>query len=354
MSFGSSNDEIPPELQRYSRQIRFPRFGIESQRRLSRSVALVVGCGALGSIICNTLTRAGVGRLKIVDRDFLEISNLQRQVLFDENDVANNLPKAIAAAEKLRVINSQVEIEPIVADVDSSNIEAFADGVNIILDGTDNFEVRFLINDVSIKHSIPWVYGGCLGADGQTMTIIPGQTACLNCLLLDGPPPPGTTPTCDSFGILSPIINVIASLQANEAIKILSGNQDAINRKLSIFSLWENDFRQMNVSNLRDKVNCPTCKQGRLEWLSGQRGSHSAVLCGRNAVQLSFPEREAISLEQLEQRLRPLGRVERNRFLLRFFVNEFSITAFPDGRAIVSGTDDVSVARKLYVQYLGA
>ncbi len=347
-------NEIPEPLQRYSRQIRFPPIGVDGQTRLANSTALVVGCGALGSVLCNTLARSGIGRLRIVDRDFLEISNLQRQVLFDELDVANHLPKAIAAAEKLERINSAIAIEPIVADVEPTNVESFLDDVDIILDGTDNFEVRFLLNDVSVKHSIPWIYGGCLGADGQTMTILPSETACLNCLMLDGPPPPGTTPTCDAFGILSPIINVIASIQANEAIKILSGNRDAVSRKLSIVGLWDNTFRQMDVSTLRDRVDCPTCRQQQFQWLNGQRGSQSAVLCGRNAVQLSFAGRESISLDQLESRLAPLGRVERNKFLIKFTVDRFSITAFPDGRAIVSGTDDITLARKLYAQYLGA
>jgi adenylyltransferase/sulfurtransferase len=354
MSEANKPEEIPPELQRYSRQIRFPPLGIDGQQQLWNSRALIIGCGALGSIISNTLARAGVGRLRIVDRDFLEISNLQRQVLFDEADVANNLPKAIAAAGKLRAINSEIEIEPIVSDVDPANVESFLDDVDVILDGTDNFEIRFLINDISIKHSIPWVYGGCLGADGQTMTIIPNQSACLNCLMLDGPPPPGSTPTCDSFGILSPVINVIASIQAMEAIKILSGHIEAVSRKLSIFSLWENEMRQLDVSKLREKVNCPACKQQQFAWLSGERGSHSAILCGRNAVQLSFPSRERISLDQLEERLNPLGRVEKNRFLLKFYVENFAITVFPDGRAIISGTDDIVVARTLYTQYLGS
>ena len=354
MNTADPNDEIPDELQRYSRQIRFPPFGIEGQQRLRNSSALVIGCGALGSIICNTLTRSGVGRLRIVDRDFLEVSNLQRQVLFDEDDVKNNLPKSIAAAKKLSRINSEVEVEPVVADATAVNIESFSSGMDIILDGTDNFEIRFLVNDVSVKHSMPWVYGGCLGADGQTMTILPGETACLNCLMLEGPPPPGTSATCDSFGILAPIINLIASIQANEAIKIMSGNRDSISRKLTIVSLWENQFRQMDLSQLRDNVDCPTCKQHKFEWLSGDRGSQSAVLCGRNAVQLSFPQREAISLEQLESRLKSLGAVERNRFLLKFSVGDYSITAFPDGRTIVSGTDDIAIARKVHAQYLGS
>ena len=238
------------------------------------------------------MARAGVGFLRIVDRDFLEKSNLQRQVLYDEADVENGLPKAIAAANKLRGINSEIEVEPLVADVDASNIESLCNDIDVILDGSDNFEIRFLINDVAVKHSIPWVYGGCLGADGQTMTILPGQSACLNCLMLDGPPPPGTTPTCDSFGVLSPIINVVASIQSSEAIKILSGNIKAVSRKLNVFALWDNDVRQLDISKLRDQVDCPTCKQRIFEWLSGDRGSHSAVLCGRNAVQLSFPDRQ--------------------------------------------------------------
>ena len=344
---------------RYARQIRFPAIGESGQASIQDSHVLIVGCGALGSVIANTLARAGVGRLRIVDRDFLEQSNLQRQVLYDEADVASGLPKAIAAAKKLRAINSEIEVEPIVSDVDASNIESYlkSDGgrkVNLILDGSDNFEIRFLINDVAVKHAIPWVYGGCLGADGQTMTIIPGDTACLNCLMLDGPPPPGTTPTCDSFGILAPIINVVASFQSNEALKILSGNQAAISRKLNVFSMWENENRQLDVSNLRDKVDCPTCDKRQFEWLSGERGSHSAVLCGRNAVQLSFPDRQSVSLSELEARLSPLGRVESNSFLLRFHIDGFVITVFPDGRAIVGGTEEIGVARKMYAQYLGS
>jgi len=349
-----STAKIPAELERYSRQIRFPAIGIEGQQRLSRSTALVIGCGALGSIICNTLVRAGVGTLRMVDRDFVELSNLQRQVLYDEHDVAANLPKVIAAAEKLRAINSNVRIEPILSDVDAGNIESFLENVDVILDGTDNFEIRFLINDVSVKHSIPWIYGGCLGADGQTMSILPSETACLNCLMLDGPPPPGTTPTCDAFGILAPIINVIASIQSIEAIKILTGARAAVSRKLKVFSLWDNEMRSMDVSGLRDAVDCPTCKGRQFRWLAGQRGSQSAVLCGRNAVQLSFSEREPVSLESLESRLSSLGAVQRNRFLLKFTIEDYVITVFADGRAIISGTDEISVARRLYAQYVGS
>lgn len=347
-------DNQPASIEsRYSRQIRFPGIGDAGQQRLGRSRALIVGCGALGSVIANTLARAGVGRLRIVDRDFVEKTNLQRQVLYDESDVENGLPKAIAAAEKLKRINSEIDIEAIVADVDALNIESLCQDVDVILDGTDNFEIRFLINDASVRYSIPWIYGGCLGADGQTMSILPGETACLHCLMLDGPPPPGTTETCDSFGILSPIINVIASIQSCEAIKILSGNRDAVSRQLSLFSLWENDVRQMDLSRLRDQVDCPTCKRHQFDWLDGKRAAHSAVLCGRNAVQISYADRHAISLERLNERLKGLGRVEMNSFLLRFYVDTFILTIFADGRAIISGTDDISVARKLYSTYFG-
>ena len=338
---------------RYSRQIRFPQIGEDGQAKLRDSRVLLVGCGALGSSIADTLVRAGVGFLRIIDRDFLELSNLQRQVLFDENDVEQMLPKAVAAAQHLRRINSTVTIEPIVADVDAGNIEGFAQDVDLIMDGSDNFEIRFLINDVSVKHSIPWVYGGCLGADGQTMTILPGQTGCLNCLMLDGPPPPGTTPTCDSFGILSPIINVIASIQSLEAIKILTRQFDAVSKKLQVFSLWDNQMRSIDLSQLRDKVDCPTCRQRTFAWLTGEQGSQTAVLCGRNSVQLSFSEREKIDLGELAGRLEKLGRVKLNQFMLRFFADDITITVFKDSRAIISGTDDPTIARKIYTQYLG-
>ena len=339
---------------RYSRQIRFPQIGEDGQAKLRDARVLLVGCGALGSSIADTLVRSGVGFLRIVDRDFLEISNLQRQVLFDENDVEQMLPKAVAAAQHLRRINSTAVIEPIVADVDAGNIEGFAQNVDLIMDGSDNFEIRFLINDVSIKHTIPWVYGGCLGADGQTMTILPGQSGCLNCLMLDGPPPPGTTATCDSFGILSPIINVIASIQSLEAIKILTKRFDAVSKKLQVFSLWENQMRSIDVSQLRDKVDCPACKQRTFAWLSGEQGSQSAVLCGRNSVQLSFGDCKQINLNELASRLEKLGEVKLNQFMLRFLSGEFTITVFKDSRAIITGTDDPAVARKIYTQYLGS
>ncbi|HJN10395.1 MAG: ThiF family adenylyltransferase [Pirellulaceae bacterium] len=338
-------------LDRYIRQMRYPPLGKSGQQQLSTSSALICGCGALGSVLANTLARAGVGHLRIVDRDFLELNNLQRQVLYDEQDVAAGIPKAIAAQNKLRAINSDVDIEAIVTDVDHTNIASLVDGVEMILDGTDNFETRYLLNDASINFNIPWVYGGCIGAEGQTMTIVPGDTPCLRCLMPESPPP-GSTPTCDTAGILGPIINVIASIEACEAIKILSGHREAINRTLMVFELWDNRVRQVKLDSLQG-IECETCDQRKFPWLAGQRGSHTAILCGRNAVQLSFPDRQPLSLESLAEKLRGMGEVSGNRFLLRLTVDEYLITVFPDGRAIIGGTEDITEAKTVYAKYIG-
>ncbi|MGO9111737.1 MAG: ThiF family adenylyltransferase [Thermoguttaceae bacterium] len=340
-----------PDLSRYARQMRYAPLGEEGQRRLAASRALICGCGALGSLLANTLVRAGVGTVRLVDRDFVELSNLHRQSLFDEADVAAGLPKAVAAAEKLRKINASVEIEPMVAHVGPENVEPLCEGMDVILDGTDNFETRYLLNDAAVHLNLPWVYGGCVGAEGQTMTIVPGETGCLRCLLPECPPP-GSTPTCDTAGVLAPIVGVIASIQAQEAIKILSGNRSAISRQLTVIDLWQNRFLQLDVRNLRDRADCPACKQRQFIWLAGQQGSRAAVLCGRNAVQLTQPG-PSVPLDALARRLEGVGRVTRNPFLLRLKVEEFEITLFPDGRAIIQGTDDTTVARTVYARYVG-
>ena len=333
--------------------MRFAPLGEAGQEAIARGRALVVGCGALGSVIANTLCRAGVGKLRIVDRDFLELNNLQRQVLYDEADVASGLPKAIAAANKLRAINSQIEIEPIVADISAANIIELMQDVDVVVDGTDNFETRYLLNDAALKLSIPWVYGGCIGAEGQSMTILPGETPCLRCLMPDAPPP-GATPTCDSAGILGPIINVIASIEAMEALKILAGKREATSRVLSVIDLWDNRLRQVKLESLQaQRAECPACQGREYPWLAGERGSHTAVLCGRNAVQLSVPA-GALSLDELEQKLAGLGRVSRNAFLLRFAIDDYQLTIFPDGRAIISGTEDIAAAKTIYARYIGA
>ena len=339
------------DLSRYARQMRFSPLGEAGQRRLSQSRALLCGCGALGSAIANALVRAGVGLLRIVDRDFVELSNLQRQSLFDEADAAAGVPKAVAAAEKLRRINSTVTVEPIVADIAPSNIEKYCDGVDLILDGTDNFETRFLMNDAAVKLGLPWIYGGCVGAEGQAMTILPGKTPCLRCLMPECPAP-GSVPTCDAVGILGPIVGVIASFEAVEAIKILSGAREAVSRRLMVVDLWQNRTRQIDVYKLRDEVDCVTCKHRDFAWLSGRLGSRTAVLCGRNAVQLSHPD-TTISLDALAQRLEGVGKLTRNQFFLRLKVEGYEVTIFADARAVISGVDDIATARAVYAKYIG-
>jgi adenylyltransferase/sulfurtransferase len=352
-SESNSNSETDSKRNRYSRQIQYSAIGEAGQARISGSTVLLVGCGALGCVLANTLVRAGVGKIRLLDRDWVELTNLQRQSLFTEKDVADELPKAIAASRRLAEVNSTVEIEPHVIDFNFENAKALCEGVDLILDGTDNFEARFLINDASHKFGIPWVYGGCLGSGGQTMTILPGKSACLNCLMLDGPPPPGTTATCDTAGVLEPIISLIASIQAMEALKILSGNVDAASPYLQVFDMWGNRHRQIRVAGLAGQGSCPTCGQGTYDWLAGRMGSQSTVLCGRNAVQLSFIDSQTVDLEQLEKRLEGVATVVRNKYYLRADIDVFSITVFPDGRAIVKGTEEIAVAKRVYSQYVG-
>jgi adenylyltransferase/sulfurtransferase len=340
-----------PSLDRYIRQMRFAPMGVEGQRRLAAARVLVCGCGALGSMLAALLARAGVGKLRIVDRDFLELNNLQRQMLYDEADVAAGLPKAIAAANQLRRVNSAIEIEPIVADVTAGNVLRLCDGVDLVLDGTDNFETRFLVNEAALKLGLPWVYGGAIGASGQTMTILPGETPCLRCVVPE-PPPPGTMPTCDTAGVLGPLIGVVASIQASEALKIASGNRAAASRSLTVIDLWENRIRQLGLGQLHER-GCPTCREGDYPWLAGKSGSQTAILCGRNAVQIS-PPGASISLDAMAEKLIGVGRVTRNPYLLRLTVDNYLVTVFPDGRAIIGGTDDVSVARTVYAKYVGA
>lgn len=349
----SHHDSNAGPLDRYSRQVRFAPLGEQGQQRLLESTALVVGCGALGSAIANTLVRSGVGHVRIVDRDFLELSNLQRQVLYDEADVAAGLPKAIAAARKLEAINSQVQVEPIVGDVTHKNIADLAEGCTAIVDGTDNFEVRFLLNDYSLANGVPWVYGGVIGSEGQCMTIVPGETACLACLLAE-PPPPGVTPTCDTAGVIGPAVNMVAAVQAVEAMKLLSGNTTAISRRLIIFDLWRNSLRQVDLTKLQEAGTCRACGQRDFPWLEGRRGSKSAVLCGRNAVQLRPDAEQQLDLKAIAKSLESTADVMVNEFLLRAETEKFTLTLFSDGRAIIAGTDDIAVARSVFAQLLGS
>ena len=336
--------------ERYSRQILFSGIGKAGQEKLSTSRVLIVGCGALGAAHAETLARAGVGFLRIVDRDFVEFSNLQRQTLFSETDAKEKLPKAIAAKTRLAQINSEIETEAIVADVNHSNIESFIKDCNLILDGTDNFQTRYLINDACVKANKTWIYGAAVSSYGATMTIQPKKTPCLRCIF-EEMPNAGTSPTCDTAGVIQPIIQMISAVQTAEALKILTGNFDKLHKGLMQFDVWENDWR--NIKLQTPNPDCKTCGQRNFEFLDADAQEFSAVLCGRNAVQISPPNRADLDLQALAAKLKTLGAVKQNEYLLRLTVGEYELTIFKDARAIIGGTDDVSTARSVYAKYVG-
>ena len=333
---------------RYSRQTLFPEIGLEGQKKLGRSYAVVIGCGALGTVIATALVRAGVGRVRIVDRDFIEYHNLQRQILFDEEDIKQNLPKAIAAEKHLKKVNSEVQVEGIVSDVNYTNIERLIQGADVILDGLDNMETRGLINDASLKLKIPWIYGGALAASGMTKTIIPGETSCYRCLVPDITQH-GRILTCDTAGVLSPAPWIVASLQSIEAIKILVGSKK-INRDLIIIDIWDDRFSRVAVGKRED---CPAC-QGEYEFLDGKFNTRSTSLCGQNAVQVLASSPVKLHFKDLEQRLSRIGTVSYNDFMLQFKVDSQEMLVFPDGRAIIKNTADEAFARGMYAKYIGA
>jgi molybdopterin-synthase adenylyltransferase len=346
-----TTDEV--SLDRYRRQIRYVPLGDPGQRRLLTSRALVCGCGALGSVIAETLVRAGIGFVRIVDRDFLQLDTLHRQVLFDEADVERGMPKAVAAAARLRQINSQVEIEAEVADINHTNIDRLARDVDLLLDGMDNFQTRYLLNDYSQSTSKPWIYGGCIGAEGQTMTILPGITPCLACVMPE-PPPASVTPTCESTGVLAPIVGVIASRESMEAIKILSGHPERINRGLTLIDLWSNEMRTVGLAAMADSGQCAVCHHKDFAWLDGRRGDAAVSLCGRNAVQILPTSAGPVRLEELAVKLQSAGKVSSNPFLMRLEVENYTITIFADGRAVIGGTEEIATARALLARYVGA
>jgi molybdopterin-synthase adenylyltransferase len=343
---------MDPSLERYSRQMRFYGVGEAGQRKLLDARVTLCGCGALGTVLANALVRAGVGHLRLIDRDFIETSNLQRQVLFDEHDVAENLPKAEAAARKLGAINSSVHVEPVVTDIDRTNILELVKDADLVLDGTDNFEIRYLINDAAVKLGKPWVYGGCIGSHGQTMTILPGETPCLRCVF-EAAPAPGEAGTCETAGVMGPVVNVVASFQAAEAFKILAGRREQVNRDLIYVDVWENVTRRIKVAPLLGKVDCPCCGRRRFEWLEGEHGAQTTSLCGRNAVQVAHRSATRLNFEELARHLEMLGEVSYNRFLLKFRAEGCEFTVFPDGRAIIKGTSEADRARTLYAKYIG-
>jgi molybdopterin-synthase adenylyltransferase len=336
--------------EKYSRQILFAGIGEEGQQRLLASSAVVVGCGAIGGAAASLLARGGVGRIRMLDRDFVEPSNLQRQTLFDEHDASAALPKAVAAERKLRAINSSVSVEGLVADVNPRNVEGLLAGFDLILDGTDNFETRLLINDYAVQSNRPWIYAAAVASYGVTMTIRPGLTPCLACLLESSPNGHGLEETCDTVGVLGPIVNVIASLETVEALKLLAGREDFLHGRLISCDVWSGRFQSVRAAR---NPACRACTRREFSFLRGQAQPH-ITLCGRDSVQIHERGR-ALDLGALRGRLaRAVSDVRHNEFLLSFRVEPYQMTVFADGRAILKGTKDPAVARSLYARYIGA
>lgn len=313
---------------------------------------MVLGCGALGGVSANLLVRAGVGHVRIVDRDYVELSNLQRQTLFEEEDVRQRLPKAIAAAERLQRVNSSVTIEPVVADINASNVESLIAGAGILIDGLDNFETRYLINDAAIKHGVPWVYGGVIGSYGMSMTVRPGETPCLRCVFADAPSP-GSAPTCETAGVIGPAVDVVGAIQAAEVLKLAIDDLAALNTALLSIDLWSHATERIPLGSPRP--DCPACQRREFTYLNSQTHGQELALCGRDAIQVAVHPAAALDLGRMRERLESLGTVQANRFLLRFDPNEAAVelTIFPDGRAIVHGTTDAAVARSAYARFVG-
>jgi adenylyltransferase/sulfurtransferase len=337
-------------MERYSRQILFEGIGEAGQRRLGASRALIVGCGALGSAQVEMLARAGVGRLRVVDRDFVEESNLQRQTMFTERDARERTPKAAAAARRVAEINSDVECEAEVADVNGSNVERLVEGCDVVLDGTDNFATRFLVNDACVKLGVAWVYGAAVGSYGVTLTVRPGVTPCLRCVFPEVPAA-GSAPTCDTAGVIMPVISIVAAVQIAEALKLLTGSVENLHGGLMQFDVWRNEWRRISAGGRA--ADCPACALGRFESLEAEADDVAAVLCGRDAVQVSPRGAVSLDLEALAARLRAAGEVKSNEYLVRLRAGGYELTVFRDARAIVRGTDDPATARSVYARYVG-
>jgi molybdopterin/thiamine biosynthesis adenylyltransferase len=343
--------EAPPFTGRYSRQELFAGIGPEGQARIRAARVVVVGCGALGSALAEMMTRAGVGRLTLVDRDYVEESNLQRQSLFDEEDAARGMPKAVAAEAKLRRINSDVNVRGVVADLSTENADELLKGADIVLDGTDNFEARFLVNDVCVREGIPWVYGACVGAYGLALLVRPRVSPCLRCVL-EEMPAPGSGPTCDTAGVVAPIVHVVAGIQAGEALKVLAARTESLLPGVVTVDLWQGLFE---VMDLRGRAPwCPACTEGRYDYAVKGAAGASAVLCGRDAVQVRAPRGTRVDLQALAARLGAAGAVTANEHLVRFVGSDGELVVFADGRAIVKGVRDAAQARGLYAKYVGS
>ncbi|MGN4444630.1 thiazole biosynthesis adenylyltransferase ThiF [Bacillus cereus group sp. MYBK79-1] len=336
---------------RYSRQELFSPIGEEGQRKIREKHVLIIGAGALGSANAEMFVRAGVGAVTIVDRDYVDWSNLQRQQLYAESDVENNLPKAVAAKKRLEEINREVRIEALVQDVTAEELEELVTNVNVIIDATDNFETRFIVNDIAQKYSIPWIYGACVGSYGLSYTILPSKTPCLSCLL-QSIPLGGAT--CDTAGIISPAVSLVVSHQVTEALKLLVEDYDSLRDGLVSFDVWKNEYSCMNVQKLR-KHNCPSCGENALyPYLNKENTSKTAVLCGRNTVQIRPPHKEEMDFERYKKLLNDrVNDLNINPYLLSFSVEEKRLVAFKDGRVLVHGTKDISEAKTIYHRYFG-
>lgn len=368
-------EQLEGDDERYSRQILFRGIGAEGQRKLAAARVAIVGCGATGSALAGLLARAGVGTLRIIDRDYVEPSNLQRQSLFDEKDAEESLPKAIAAARKIAAFNSQIAVEPKVEDLVPANIEALLEGMSLILDGTDNFETRYLMNDYAVNRSLPWIYSAAVGSYGVTLNVVPGQTACLACIFPDSPR--GLVETCETSGILNSAVNLVASVAATEALKMIveapSGAKAqaeeesgiaalkrgaiqkqsepvSLRRTLLSFDVWTNEHAE--ISSSKPRPGCRACGQRDFIHLAGEGCPH-ITLCGRNSVQIHERQRP-IDFAEMNRRLQPHGVVRHNDFVLKFWRDPYEMTLFPDGRAIIKGTTDTAVARSLYARYVGS
>ncbi|MGI8467535.1 MAG: ThiF family adenylyltransferase [Pyrinomonadaceae bacterium] len=337
--------------ERYSRQILFREIGQAGQEKLLRSRVCLIGCGALGASHAEMLARAGVGRLRIVDRDFVEFTNLQRQTLFSESNAKERLPKTVAAQKRIAQINSEIGVESIVADVNNSNVESLIKDCDLVLDGTDNFQVRYLINDACVKNKTTWIYGAAVSSYGATMTIFPHKTPCLRGIF-EEMPDAGSAPTCDTAGVIMPIIATVSAVQVTETLKILTGSKDKLHKSLMQLDVWQNDWRKIKLG--KPNPDCETCGKGNYEFLSAESREFSAVLCGRDAVQISPPKPVNLDLQMLAERLKSFADVKQNEYLLRLNVEDFELTIFRDARAIIRGTDDVSTARAIYAKYIGS
>jgi len=333
--------------ERYSRQVLFRGIGAAGQQKLAAGRLAIVGCGATGTALASLLARGGVGTIRIIDRDYVELSNLQRQTLFDEADASESLPKAIAAARKIAALNSQIVIEPHVADLTPANIDSLLADMPLILDGTDNFETRYLINDYAVKNSLPWIYTAAVGSYSVTMNILPKHTACLACMFPD--PPQGIVETCETAGILNSAVNLAASIAATEALKFLVGAESQLRRTMLSFDVWCNERAEIAAD--KPRPGCRACDRHEFTHLAGEGRPH-ITLCGRNSVQIHERHRP-IDLAQMSERLKPHGTVRHNDFVLKFWHDPYEMTLFPDGRAIIKGTTDTAIARSLYARYVG-